>query len=58
MFRNLGASTSWNPKCLSRLVQGLLYLYLNIEPVVDERNVWSTGGMILTNGTPMFKDKT
>jgi hypothetical protein len=24
---NLGASTSWNPKGLSRTVQGLLYLY-------------------------------
>jgi hypothetical protein len=26
--RNLGASTSWNPKGLSRPVMGLLYLYL------------------------------
>jgi hypothetical protein len=25
---NLGASTSWNPKGLSRPVLGLLYLYL------------------------------
>ena len=25
---NLGASTSWNPQCLSRPVMGLLYLYL------------------------------
>ena len=25
---NLGASTSWNPQCLSRSVQGFLYLYL------------------------------
>ena len=26
MSRNLGASTSWNPQCLSRPVMGLLYL--------------------------------
>jgi len=25
---NLGVSTSWNPQGLSRLVMGLLYLYL------------------------------
>jgi hypothetical protein len=28
LFTNLGASTSWNPKGLSRPVMGLLYLYL------------------------------
>src|SRR5215468_8297706 len=28
LSRNLGASTSWNPKGLSRPVMGLLYLYL------------------------------
>jgi hypothetical protein len=27
LSRNLGASTSWNPKGLSRPVMGLLYLY-------------------------------
>jgi hypothetical protein len=30
--RNLGASTSWNPKGLSRPVMGLLYLYLIYIP--------------------------
>jgi hypothetical protein len=29
LSRNLGASTSWNPKGLSRPVQGLLYLTNN-----------------------------
>jgi hypothetical protein len=29
LSRNLGASTSWNPKGLSRHVMGLLYLYPN-----------------------------
>jgi hypothetical protein len=33
LSRNLGASTSWNPKDLSRLVMGLLYL-LTILPNV------------------------
>jgi hypothetical protein len=28
LSRNLGPSASWNPRCLSRPVQGLLYLYL------------------------------
>jgi hypothetical protein len=28
LSRNLGASTSWNPKGLSRPLQGLLYLYV------------------------------
>jgi hypothetical protein len=28
LSRNLGASTSWNPKGLSMPVMGLLYLYL------------------------------
>jgi hypothetical protein len=28
LSRNLGASTSWNPQCLSRPVMGLLYLYI------------------------------
>jgi len=28
LFWNLGASTSWNPRGLSRSVMGLLYLYL------------------------------
>jgi hypothetical protein len=31
---NLGASTSWNPKGLSRPVMGLLYLYVNITSVL------------------------
>ena len=30
---NLGASTSWHPKCLSRPVMGLLYLAFTI--VID-----------------------
>jgi hypothetical protein len=28
VLKNLGTSTSWNPQGLSRLVMGLLYLYL------------------------------
>jgi hypothetical protein len=28
LSRNLGASTSWNPQGLSRVVMGLIYLYL------------------------------
>jgi hypothetical protein len=30
LSKNLGASTSWNPKGLTRPVMGLLYLYLTI----------------------------
>jgi hypothetical protein len=28
LSRNLGASSSWNPQDMSRLVMGLIYLYL------------------------------
>jgi hypothetical protein len=39
---NLGVSTSWNPQGLSRLVMGLLYLYLFINcKWVDTRWQWS-----------------
>jgi len=31
LSRNLGALTSWNPLGLSRLVMGLLYLYLFLQ---------------------------
>jgi hypothetical protein len=31
LTRNLGASTFWNPKGLSRPVMGLLYLYLYLQ---------------------------
>jgi hypothetical protein len=31
LSRNLGASTSWNPKDLSRPVMGLLYLFTNLR---------------------------
>jgi hypothetical protein len=34
LSRNLGASTSWNPKGLSRPVMGLLYLYLIIIIII------------------------
>jgi hypothetical protein len=30
LSKNLGPSTSWNPKGLSRPVMGLLYLYLKV----------------------------
>jgi hypothetical protein len=32
MSKNLGASTSWNPKGLSRPVMGLLYLLMLVHP--------------------------
>jgi hypothetical protein len=35
LSKNLGASTSWNPKGLSRPVMGLIYLYLCTEyPII------------------------
>jgi hypothetical protein len=34
LSRNLGASTSWNPKGLSRPVMGLLYHYLRLGPKI------------------------
>ena len=38
----LAASTSWNPKGLSRPVQGLLYVYRNIEGVMLGRPTTGT----------------
>jgi hypothetical protein len=37
LSKNLGASTFWSPKGLSRPVMGLLYLYLlvGVKPVSD-----------------------
>jgi hypothetical protein len=37
LSRNLGGSTSWNPKGLSRPVQGLLYLYHNYKKSTNVR---------------------
>jgi hypothetical protein len=37
LSRNLGASTSWNPKGLSRPVMGLLYLFLSTNVTVSVR---------------------
>jgi hypothetical protein len=34
LSRNLGASTSWNPKGLSRPVMGLLFIFLKV-PVLN-----------------------
>jgi hypothetical protein len=38
LSRNLGASTSWNPKDLSGSVMGLLYLYFYISNRRKEGN--------------------
>jgi hypothetical protein len=35
LSRNSGASTSWNPKGLSRHVAGKLYLYLSLTSALD-----------------------
>jgi hypothetical protein len=40
IVRKFGASTSWNPKGLSRPVEGYLYLYLHEDrysSIVEER---------------------
>jgi hypothetical protein len=49
LSRNLGASTSWNPKGLSRPVMGLLYLITfkqgapkKIDVEEKRRDLWDT----------------
>jgi hypothetical protein len=45
LSRNLGASTSWNPKGLSRPVMGLLYLYLTYSEAMVE-NIFLLGTVL------------
>jgi hypothetical protein len=49
LSKNLGASTSWNPKGLSRPVMGLLYIYLYLENwvLITSKNVSRTSKKIV-----------
>jgi hypothetical protein len=51
LSRNLGASASWNPKVLSRLVMGLLYLYPYILRVFENRSMWKILLLKVKEGT-------
>jgi hypothetical protein len=57
LSRNLGASTSWNPKGLSRSVMELLYLYYHVLNFVNfeklillDTDMFGTDGVVINTG--------